>query len=103
MLFKVNCRFQAKSLSENKGMPRGWGFFVWPRREGSGNPHSGLFLPEQRRPSEKDTPPFGREPERPPGRVDCSVTAGKGMLVRSRLAIRPFWLTRGNSSFSDRL
>jgi hypothetical protein len=37
------------------------GFLAWPRREGGGNTRSGLVPTEQRRPSQKDTQPRGRE------------------------------------------
>ena len=37
------------------------GFLAWPRREGGGNTRSGLVPNEQRRPSQKDTQPRGRE------------------------------------------
>jgi hypothetical protein len=69
------------------------GFLAWPRRKGGGNTRSGVaddlhrpagclrqavslrsaVPPEQR--SQKDTQPYGREQERPPGRVARSVTA----------------------------
>ena len=71
---------------------------AWPRREGGGNTRSGVadalhrpagclwqavslrsaVPPEQRRPSLKDTQPYGREQERPSGRVARSVTARCG-------------------------
>ena len=74
------------------------GFLAWPRREGGGNTRSGVadalhrpagclrqavslrsaVPPEQRRPSQKDTQPCGREQERPSGRVARSVTARCG-------------------------
>jgi hypothetical protein len=46
--------------------------------EGGGNTRSGLVPPEQRRSSQKDTQPCGREQERPSGRVARSVTARCG-------------------------
>ena len=74
------------------------GFLAWPRREGGGNTRSGVadalhrpagclrqavslrsaVPPEQRRSSQKDTQPYGREQERPSGRVARSVTARCG-------------------------
>ncbi len=39
---------------------------------------AGLPCPHQRRLGEKDSQPFGREPERPSGGVACSVTARRG-------------------------
>src|SRR6476619_1412692 len=71
------------------------GFLGWSRREGDGNTRSGVadalhrpagclrqavslrsaVPPEQRRSSQKDTQPCGREQERPSGRVVRSVTA----------------------------
>ena len=74
------------------------GFLAWPRREGGGYTRSGVadalhrpagclrqavslrsaVPPEQRRPSLKDTQPYGREQERPSGRVARSVTARCG-------------------------
>ena len=74
------------------------GFLAWPRREGGGNTRSGVadalhrpagclrqavslrsaVPPEQRRSSQKDTQPCGREQERPSGRVAGSVTARCG-------------------------
>jgi hypothetical protein len=71
---------------------------AWPRREGGGNTRSGVadalhrpagclrqavslrsaVPPEQRRSSQKDTQPYGREQERPSGRVARSVTVRCG-------------------------
>ena len=54
------------------------GFLAWPRHEGGGNTLSGLAPPEQRRPSQKDTQPFGRGQKMPSGGVARSVTARRG-------------------------
>src|SRR6476620_6849289 len=98
------------------------GFLAWPRREGGGNTRSGVadalhrpadclrqavslrsaVPPEQRRPSQKDTQPHGREQERPSGRVARSVTARCGDAPSHAPCHTAFLISRGALQFFHR-